>query len=106
MLLRDGLRRRVRQVVDRQDDDVVAHADAAVLAAVTPECLLHHRSLQDEADHQRLVLMLWTCACCAFADRLHDLADVDAVLDDGVADRHVLQRDLVADRNVLQRSRA
>ena len=52
--------------------------------------------------YHRFVLMLWTCACCALADRLHDLADVDAVLDDGVADRHVLQRDLVADRDVLR----
>jgi GntR family transcriptional regulator len=35
------------------------------------------------------------------ADRLHDLADVHAVLDDGIADGHVLKRNLVADRNVL-----
>ena len=40
-VVRDRLAGRVRQVVDRQDDDVVAHADAAVLAAVTPEGLLH-----------------------------------------------------------------
>src|SRR6476661_9509233 len=33
--------------------------------------------------------------------RLHDLADVDAVLDHRFADRHVLQRDLVADWNIL-----
>src|SRR6476620_2011275 len=33
--------------------------------------------------------------------RLHDLADVDAVFDDGVADRHVFQRHLVTDRDVL-----
>ena len=33
-VVRDGLARRVRQVVDRQDDDVVADADAAVLATV------------------------------------------------------------------------
>ena len=37
----------------------------------------------------------------ALADRLHDLADVHAVLDDGIADGHVFQRHLVADRNVL-----
>ena len=36
-VVRDSLARRVRQVVDRQDDDVIAHADAAVLAAVSPE---------------------------------------------------------------------
>jgi hypothetical protein len=37
----DRLGRGVRQIVDRQDDHVVANADAAVLAAVTPECLFH-----------------------------------------------------------------
>src|SRR5689334_7125474 len=35
------------------------------------------------------------------ADRLHDLADVDAVLDHRIAGRHVIQRDLVSDRDVL-----
>src|SRR5207253_8820315 len=35
-----GLRRGVREVVDRQDDDMVAHADAAVFAAVAPEACL------------------------------------------------------------------
>jgi len=35
-------------------------------------------------------------------DRRDDLADVDAVLVDRVADGHVLQRDLVADRDVLR----
>src|SRR6185437_16235264 len=37
----------------------------------------------------------------ALPDRLHDLADVHAVLDHRVADGHVLQRHLVADRNIL-----
>ena len=86
-IVRDGLARGVGQVVDRQDDDVVAHADAAVLAPVAHECLLHVR----HPSHQRLVLMLWTCACCAGLDRRDHLADVDAVLDDGVADVHVLR---------------
>jgi hypothetical protein len=40
-VVRDGLAGRIRQVVDRQDDDVVANADATVFAAVTPEGLLH-----------------------------------------------------------------
>ena len=43
-VVRDRFARGVGQVVDRQDDDVVAHADAAVLAAVTPESLLHRQS--------------------------------------------------------------
>src|SRR6184192_540706 len=30
-----------------------------------------------------------------------DLADVDAILDDGVADIHILESDLVSQRNVL-----
>jgi len=37
----------------------------------------------------------------ADADWRHDLAHVDAVLQHGVTDGHVLQRDFVADRNVL-----
>ena len=40
-VVRDRFRRGVGQIVDRQHDDVVAHADPAVLAAVTPECRLH-----------------------------------------------------------------
>ena len=40
-------------------DDVVAHADAAVLAAVTPEGLCSMR-------YHRFVLMLWTWACSPF----------------------------------------
>ena len=37
MLCATASRGGVGQIVDRQDDDVVAHADAAVLAAITPE---------------------------------------------------------------------
>src|SRR5690348_11001799 len=37
----------------------------------------------------------------ALPDRLHDLADVHAILDHRVPDGHVLQRHLVADRDVL-----
>ena len=46
----DGLGRRVREIVHRQDDDVIAHADAAVVAAIALKCRLHR--------HHRLVLML------------------------------------------------
>src|SRR5215470_386242 len=38
-VLRHPFRRRVRDVVDRQDDDVVAHADAAIVTPVAPEGL-------------------------------------------------------------------
>ncbi len=39
----------------------------------------------------------------ATLDGLHNLADVGAVLDDGVAHSHILQGNLVADRNVVKR---
>src|SRR5262245_53226084 len=42
----------------------------------------------------------------ALGDRRHDLADVDAVLDDGVARLVVLQSQLVADRDVALRDDA
>src|SRR5262245_58323908 len=37
-------------------------------------------------------------------DRRHDLADVHAVFDHGVAELQVLERDLVAERNILDAS--
>ena len=49
----------VRQVVHRQDEDVVAHADAAVLALVAPES--RFREIHDA--HHRLVLRFCTCVC-------------------------------------------
>src|SRR6476661_8064235 len=54
-VVRNGLGGGVGQVVDRQHDHVVANADAAVLASIPVEYLLHR--------YHRLVLMLWTCAC-------------------------------------------
>ena len=54
----DRLRGGVGQVVDRQDDDVVAHADAAVLALVAPES-----GFAEIHVYQRLVLTLCTCRC-------------------------------------------
>ena len=33
----DRLRRGIRQIVDRKDDDVIAHPDAAVFTAITHE---------------------------------------------------------------------
>src|SRR6476661_6766199 len=54
-VVRNGLGGGVGQIVDRQHDHVVANADAAVLASIPVECLLHR--------YHRLVLMLWTCAC-------------------------------------------
>src|SRR5690606_9382217 len=61
---RDRFGGRVGQVVQRQDDDVVAHAGAPVLATVAPEGgvpvdYCHVGPLA----YQRLVLMLCTWAC-------------------------------------------
>ena len=58
----DRLARGVRQIVDRQDDDVVAHADAAVLALVALEAGVL-QIIWSCVAYQRLVLMLWTWAC-------------------------------------------
>ena len=52
-------------------------------------------------DHQPLRLDVVDVRMLPLGDRLHHLADVDAVLDDRGAHRHVVQRDLVAKRNVL-----
>jgi hypothetical protein len=46
----DRLGRRVGKIGDRQDDHVIAHADAAVLASITVERLRHR--------YHRFVLML------------------------------------------------
>jgi hypothetical protein len=54
----DRLRGGVRKIVDRQDDDVVAHADAAVLAFVAPES-----GFAEIHVYQRLVFTLCTCRC-------------------------------------------
>ena len=67
-VVRDGLGGGVGQVVHRQDDDVVAHADAAVLALVAPESRSSSRSMIHVA-YQRLVLRLCTCACSPTRDR-------------------------------------
>src|SRR3989442_44814 len=89
------LRRGVREVVDRQDDDMVAHADAAIFAAVAPEACFGqvHRLPAPGFDVMDMKML-------ALLDRLHHSSDVDAVLDHGIAGPVVLQRHLVADRNV------
>ena len=84
----DRLGRGVRQVVERQDDDVVAHADAAVLAPVAQEGGL---LVDDRLDMSRapclpaLGLDVVHVGVLAGLDRRDHLAHVDAVLDDGVA---------------------
>jgi hypothetical protein len=95
-VVRDGFARRVRQVVDRQNDDVVSDADATILAAIA----LKSRCMSDSA-LPALGLDVVNVCVLASANRLHDAADVDAVFDDGIAHCHVAQRDLVAERDVL-----
>src|SRR5690606_5330457 len=59
----------IRQIVEREDDDVVSHADAPVLAPPAHEgevrpavCSFSHDQFLSRA-YQRLVLRLWTCTC-------------------------------------------
>ena len=57
-VVRNRFGRRVREVVDRKDDHMVAHAHPAVLAPVAPErriCQIHCHKV---ASYQRFVLML------------------------------------------------
>ena len=49
----DGVGGGIRQVVDRQDDDVIAHADAAVVATVTVKFGLHGQPSSKGADQRR-----------------------------------------------------
>src|SRR5712692_34836 len=53
----------VGKVVHGQDDDVVAHADAAVLALVALEGRVLQVDCHECLAYQRFVLMLCTCAC-------------------------------------------
>ena len=68
----DRLAGRVGEIVERQDDDVVAHADAAVLAPpaaeaqVAPDLArlpLLFAAIALPSLHQRLVLRFCTCTC-------------------------------------------
>src|SRR5207302_2388000 len=94
-VVRNRLGRGIRDIVDRQDDHVVTYADAAVLAAITEECRLSHLNLPTLRFDVMNVRMF------AFTNRRDDLADVDTILDDRVADGHIFKRHLVSDRDVL-----
>ena len=97
----DRLAGGVREIVERQDHDVVAHADAAVLAAVAQNGDSNALPLPCAiAAHHRLVLTLWTWTCSPLLDIGDRLADVLAVFPDRVALLDVHERDLVADRDV------
>ena len=76
----DRLAGRVGEVVERQDDDVVAHADAAVLAPAAPEFQVG-LAVGRHGAHQRLVLRLWTWTWSPLAMSDDGLADVLAVFD-------------------------
>ena len=103
-VVRDRLGGGVGQVVDRQDDDVVAHADAAVLAPVAAEggvalTLLAPSvrplpALGLDVVDVRVLARLRSARppCRCRTPYLNRVAGLD-----------VLQRDLVADRDVLLR---
>jgi hypothetical protein len=93
----------VREVVERQDDDEVADADAAVLAPVAEEGGVLETTDMRGPCYQRLVLMLWTWACSPRRIGATTLPMSMPYLTTGVARRHVLEGDLVADRDVLAR---
>src|SRR5690606_23605981 len=57
----NGFASRVGNVVDGQDDDVVAHADASVVAAIP-----HERSVGGNDCHLELLISLWIYGVCAY----------------------------------------
>src|SRR5215831_17322693 len=69
----DRLAGRVRQIIERQDEDVIAHADAAVLTPPAGEPHVRPAGLAVSVRlrglghaHHRLVLRLWTWTCSPF----------------------------------------
>ena len=114
--VRDALGRGIGDVVHRQDDDVVADAEAAVRAAVAQQLHLFGLApaqreplgrLGDDLRRGGLLqapahrLQVVRVDVSAPGDRLHDLADGPAVLEQLVPDRHVAHGDLVTQRHVV-----
>src|SRR5207247_8887814 len=62
-VVRHRLAHGVEEVVHGQDEDVNAHADAAVLPLVALESRVLQVDRHECLAYQRLVLMLCTCAC-------------------------------------------
>src|SRR5207249_1244161 len=62
-VVRHRIARGVGKVVHGKDDDVVAHADAAVLPLVALESRVFQFDGHEVLAYQRFVLMLCTCAC-------------------------------------------
>ena len=103
-VVRDRLAGGVGEVVEGQDDDVVAHADAAVLAPVAPEFQVRVSVRLRHRCSPPLRLDVVDVHVLALADVGDRLADVLAVLPDRVARLDVVERDLVADRDVARGS--
>eukprot|EP01036_Dinobryon_divergens_P061019 gene61019-81355_t len=80
----------VRNVVDRQNDYMVAHADSAVFTPITQEAPLDGR-------HAHHLLMFAGC------DGGYGTADVDAIFHHRRADAEIADRELMTDWNVAQR---
>src|SRR6185437_958893 len=104
----DRLAGRVGEVVERQDEDVIAHADAAVLPAPARETQVRlavtvgFRALSHGSPP--LGLEIVDVDVLALLDVGDRLADVLAVLPHGVALLDVDQGNLMADRNIHLRS--
>ena len=91
----DRLARGIRQIVERQNDDMVADADAAILAAISKERFVGaHFS-------PPFGFYVLNMGMAALRDRRHRLADIVAVFDQGVAIGDIDQSDLVAKGNIV-----
>ena len=96
---------RVRDVINGQNDHVVADTDASVFAAEALERdvgIFRHREVSLPALGFDVVSVDMT----AFGDIRDNLADVLTVFDRSVAILEVFQRDFVADRNICARCQA
>ena len=57
---------RIRKVVERQDCDVIAHADPAVFTSPSVEAQIGLAFASVQHAHHRLVFKLWTWTCSPF----------------------------------------
>ena len=102
-VVRDGFGRGIGEVVKRQDDDMIAHADASVFPPVTPE------SRFAQIDRQGVFSVLPPFGLdvvhmqvLAGLDGRDDAADIDAVLDHGGAGIERLDGELVTDGDITE----
>jgi hypothetical protein len=82
-VVRDSFAGSIRYVIDRENDDVVPHADPAILTPVSQNSSLRHDL------RPPLCLEIVSMDMIAGLDRLHDPANLAAVLDDRVANAEI-----------------